>query len=100
MNEQVMAVRLEDVVSVYSGKDGRCCCGCSGKHYIATAHRVEGCRRVGFYDTDAVVCNDVQVRRVMRIIQKTDSAKMSDGFVEATVGGRLYIAYLRDLGAK
>ncbi len=29
----LQAVKPEDVTNAYTGKIGRCCCGCSGKHY-------------------------------------------------------------------
>lgn len=64
-----MTIRLEDVVSVYSGKANRCCCGCSGKHTYSSAHR-DTVRR-GY----EVLDEEVNDRSVKMIFNKVFSGK-------------------------
>ena len=60
-------LKVEDVVDVYSGKDNKCCCGCSGKYSYASAHRALGAGRRG-YAVDDSDTNDKQVRRVFGLM--------------------------------
>ena len=75
MNDQIA---LKDVVSVYSGRDGSCCCGCSGKHWTK--------------DKD-----DRQVSRVVNLMNKNislvemNAPRNDHAFV--VLGKRIYIAY-------
>jgi hypothetical protein len=66
-------ISIENIDRVYSGKDGKCCCGCSGKYW-----------------DDAK-----QKARVIKIMNKT--ANLTDGgcHAYAVVGERLYIAYYK-----
>lgn len=41
-------VNIEQVSSVYSGKNGSCCCGCAGKHTYASAHRTWASKNRGY----------------------------------------------------
>jgi hypothetical protein len=90
-------IAVENVASVYSGKDGKCCCGCSGKHRYASSVRLQGVALRGYPLMDEDI-NDVQVRRVVGIINAADVV-VDDGFcVSTVVGSRLYIAYLKREG--
>lgn len=71
-------IKIEKVKSVYSGKDGKCCCGCAGKH------------------------SDDQKQKT-RIVNILNNARCADvdwddnGVYAATViGSRVYIAYFND----
>lgn len=92
-------VLFEDIVSVYSGKDGRCYCGCAGTHSYASAHREEAGKRRGYAIKDDEV-NDDQVRRIMGIINRNlPSADMSqrddkEPLVTVVLGKRAYTVYL------
>jgi hypothetical protein len=61
---------LTDVVSVYSGKAGKCCCGCSGKHRVASAHRQAAAKSRGY----AVDDDEVSDRSVKLIYRKVKAA--------------------------
>ena len=80
-------------MSVYSGRDGKCCCGCAGKHSYTEAHReVAGKNRGYTVDDDDV--NDKMVRRVIKLIKENEaSADDNCDFVSLVVGTRLYVAY-------
>lgn len=83
-----------DVAHVYSGKAGKCCCGCSGKHSYALAHRAEAGEQRGYPIADDEI-NDREVTRVLRLIQAHDANLDPRGnFVSARVGKRVYVAYL------
>lgn len=71
------------VSQAYSGKAGKCCCGCAGKHY----HRTEGKNATR------------QIARIVGLIQDAmdanDSSVMIEpAFASCIIGGRLYCAYL------
>jgi hypothetical protein len=86
-----------DVLSVYSGKNGRCCCGCSGKHSYNSASIAEATEHRGYAVTSDEV-NDRQITRVLRLIQaEGDKVKVDTdyGNISAVVGARLYVAYIR-----
>jgi len=90
---------LADVIQVYSGRANACCCGCSGKHTVASAHRAEAARRCGY----AVADEDVSDRTVKLIYNKV--AKAAEAGVEfictgesncwsVDVGSRTYCLYI------
>jgi hypothetical protein len=73
-NGQKPEFKIEDIMSVYSGKEGKCCCGCNGKHY---------------HD---------DMKQKTRIVNILNKAKLEDldihpVYAATVVGNRLYIAY-------
>jgi hypothetical protein len=109
------SVTLDQVMSVYSGKKGKCYCGCSGNHRYASAHREIAGQNRGYPISDDEV-NDRQVKRVLGIVkanftvpedcpegcepyhvQETPSSRPGKGSVShftAEVGDRSYTVYL------
>jgi len=84
----------DQVLSVYSGRDGKCCCGCSGKHSYNPAYEAEGSASVGY----PVFCDGREVSRILNLVKKfEDSAEFADNneWVSVTVGKKLYIVYPR-----
>jgi hypothetical protein len=95
-------IKASDVMSVYSGKAGSCCCGCSGKH--ATAYRVSAGDDRG-YAVGEEECSDRTVSLILRKLKfALDSGLKHNvcpghegGFVShvsVEVGNRLYVAYM------
>ena len=93
------------VMSVYSGKANKCCCGCSGKHTYAKAHQEAGSKDRG-YEVGDEECNDRTVTLILRKIQAAQAEGLrlnvcpgkEGGFVShvsVDVGNRVYIAYMR-----
>ena len=80
-------ISIKDVESAYSGKDGKCCCGCSGKHYYLKA---QGDYRGGGTTKDAT-----QVKRILNIVNAAEKKEVDSVFVSAVVDTRLYIVYLK-----
>ena len=71
----MLNIDINTVKSVYSGKDGKCCCGCAGTHWKNT---------------------DDNMRNVMRIIKKIENATELDNggsYIATVEGSRLYIVY-------
>jgi hypothetical protein len=93
-------INVANVASVYSGTDGKCCCGCSGKHTYASAHQKWASGNRGY----KVTVDQVNDRTVKMIVNKIENA-IADGFephkhdpkqlVAVTRGKRLYIAYMK-----
>lgn len=94
-------IDIANVVSVYSGVAGMCCCGCSGKHTYSTTHRQYADKERGY--PHPITDDEVNDGVVKRIINKMNNAAKLGTTVEAiapgcltmTVGKRLYIAYLK-----
>ena len=90
--EQLARFKVEDVVSVYSGKDGVCCCGCAGKYYHSSAHRNAASERRGYEVTDDEV-SDKMVRKVfgMASANLVSFDMLADTQFTFVVGSRLYM---------
>ena len=92
--EMLLTLTPADVMSVYSGKAGHCCCGCSGKHRYSSQHRAAGSKHRG-YTVDDDEVNDVQVRKVLGVVQKNvDAADYGKNLFTVELNERVYIAYL------
>lgn len=91
------AFTKETTVSVYSGKDGKCCCGCAGTHRYNSRHVATGSANRG-YEVTADEINDAQVTRVLRTIAEgvASGLEFGDNHVARVVNGRLFVAYLAD----
>jgi hypothetical protein len=63
------AVTLEQVMGVYSGRAGKCYCGCSGNHRYASAHLAAATKDRG-YEIAKEEVNDRQVKKVLKIVQE------------------------------
>jgi hypothetical protein len=85
---------FDKVSSVYVGKKGRCCCGCSGTHFYKNETREFASKNRGYEVLDEEI-NDDKVKRVINKIKKyiiiSDS---SDTYISVTIGNTLYIAYI------
>jgi len=82
------------VKSVYSGKDGCCCCGCAGKYSYAEKFRIESSKKRGYEVTDDEI-NDKTVAMIVAKMNKSgEIEKLSDTQFTAVIGKRLYMAML------
>jgi len=91
-------LKVEDVIDVYSGKEHKCCCGCSGKYSYASAHRALGAKLRGYGVDDSDV-NDKQVRKVfgLMIAQLYADAEIEvyGNSVDFVLGQRLYMLHFK-----
>lgn len=95
--EKTTALEPSMVLSVYSGKNGACCCGCSGKHYYNSALKEEAGKDRG-YEVDDDEVNDKMIKKVINILKgKAPSGQIEAdcNFISTVIGERLYIAYLK-----
>ena len=95
----IKAIELEKVSSVYSGKSGRCCCGCSGKYTYAQAHRDWASKNRGYPVMDEDVNDRVVRLHVAKINNRLNEAEDLGECVSWDNGtGRVYVAYLKTEG--
>lgn len=86
------ALNISNVLSVYSGRDGACCCGCKGKHYYRTESRSQASESRGYAVRDEEI-SDKMATKVLRIVQNADHTEVGPNYVSTVVGERLYIVY-------
>jgi hypothetical protein len=89
----VLNLKADDILSVYSGKAGKCCCGCSGKHYANPKNRTAAEAARGYaYDDNEV--RGGQITRVLGLLQADPGGcDVASNYVARTIDGRLYVAY-------
>jgi hypothetical protein len=91
-----MKIDLSKVASVYSGINGRCCCGCSGKYSYAAAHRDFSTKDRGYEVRDEEI-SDRSVKLICSKVEKVaDAELLSDTQITAVVGNRLYMVMLSE----
>jgi hypothetical protein len=89
--DRIESLSLENVKSVYSGKPGKCCCGCSGIHRYNA--------RFAKDDYERSRVSDRFVKRVINVLKKNapvydpDANDLDRTYVAAVVENRLYVAY-------
>jgi hypothetical protein len=85
-----------DVVSVYTGTNGKCCCGCAGKHRYNSKYVTEASQRRGY----AVTPDEVSDRSVLRVLNSIKAGIVSgelefgNGYIARVTGTRVHIIYL------
>ena len=89
-----VVIDLEKVVSVYSGKSGMCCCGCSGKHTYASKYNDRG-KEIRGYDISENEVSDTIVKRHVNTIMKL-GGEFSNGVYWAETPTRRLIAYMEN----
>lgn len=92
-------IELEKVASVYSGKSDKCCCGCSGKHTYASAHKEWASSHRGYAVMDEEVNDRVVRLHVAKINNHLNETEDLGECVSWDNGeGRVYVAYLKEEG--
>lgn len=97
--EEVLAYTPANIFSVYSGKDGKCCCGCSGAYrYMADVVESGAAAKHCGYEVETSAINERQVAKVLDLVKaavRDGTAEYGSNNVAAVVGERLYIIYPR-----
>ena len=88
MNEKQKNPKIDinKVKKVYSGINGRCCCGCSGKYSYASKDGLSDLKEV----------NDRTVKMItnkINCLADDSSFEINETYASVVVGNRLYIAY-------
>lgn len=93
----IQALQVKDVLQVYVGRAGKCCCGCNGEHVYNSAHVELGTKTRG-YAVTADEVDDEQVLHVLRTIQANASSledfTPGDDNIAVKIGRKVFIAYL------
>lgn len=79
-------IQVSEVASVYSGRDGKCCCGCAGKHYHRAGQATDSYQTV----------NNGQVTRVLRLFAANPELveyEAGSNHAALVLGTRLHIVY-------
>jgi hypothetical protein len=98
--DSILKLTTDDILSAYSGKAGKCCCGCAGSHRYNPRYRELGNQRRG-YDLQDKDVNLAQVKAVLKKVQaNVEGAELDGDHVHVTVGSRIYIVYLTDEAAE
>ena len=84
----------KDIVSVYSGLAGRCCCGCVGKHSYASAHSEWAGKNRG-YAVNGDAINDRSVKIISNKVLKNPNVEHEDDHSHVEIGNRLLIVYYK-----
>ena len=85
-------MELQNVYKVYSGKAGRCMCGCAGKYSYTAEGAVE--HNPGYDVSDAV--NERSVKIIAGKVLRNPNAKHEDNYIFVEENGRILVAYLKD----
>lgn len=93
-----LTIDKSKVSSAYSGKNGKCACGCSGTYWYASAHREAAGKNRGYAVGDEEV-NDKQITRVVNkilaIAEGGENVDKCNEYCSAVEGGRVYTVYFK-----
>jgi hypothetical protein len=97
MTDQELAalasLTTDQVVTVYSGRAGKCCCGCAGNHRVNSKHAALATERRG-YAHDPKDVNDRQVAKVLGLVRaNAKDAEAGMGNFSVVLENRLYVVY-------
>lgn len=93
-------INVEQVASVYMGENGKCCCGCAGKHRYSRQHAAWSGKDRGYAVTGEDI-SDRSVRWVVNLLNKHAANVKLDvdpnfgTMAHLVLGKRLYVAYMR-----
>lgn len=91
-------INKEDIVSVYSGENHRCCCGCSGKHYYSSSVKRQGIEIRGYALSDDDI-NDRMITKIVNLMNKHPEKLEHESShyysLQSDNGKRIYLAYLK-----
>ena len=96
---KIQDIQVKDVMSVYSGIAGRCCCGCAGKHTYNSKYVNQASEHRG-YEVRPEEVSDRTVALILNKVKKNadsldvDVPRKGFDFFSVTVGNRLYVVYL------
>ena len=73
-NEQAAAILADrdNILSVYHGRVGACCCGCAGRHAYTKQHQALAGRERGYAVTDDEVSERVVSNVAKRVLESAE----------------------------
>lgn len=93
-HQRTTPIDKSTIRSVYSGRAGKCCCGCSGNHRYASKYREESGKTRGYPLLDEDVSDrsvSIIVNRLNRLIAAGDDVRESPGL--RSEKGDTYFSY-------
>ena len=86
-------VDISNIAKVYSGKDGRCMCGCSGKYSYTASGAVE--QNPGYDVSDSV--NERSVKIIAgRVLRNPNTDYKDAGYAILAQNGRVLVVFYKD----
>ena len=85
----------EQITWVYSGVNGKCCCGCAGKYSYASAHKEESSKEQGYEVNDESISDrsiSIIVNKINKEISKGNFEMVDDTQIAVELDNRLYMA--------
>jgi hypothetical protein len=86
---------MRKVLSVYSGKIGKCMCGCSGKHTYNPELRELGSKTRG-YEVSEDECNARTVKMITQKVYRSPNAVFDNGCAYVDIGNRSYVIHFAE----
>jgi hypothetical protein len=84
--EKTKMISLENVTAAYSGQAGKCCCGCSGKHY----HRED----MKDYRGGGTRNDQTQIKRIFKSVMMWPGKMVrTEDNASVEVNGRIFVIY-------
>lgn len=80
---------MEGVYKVYSGKAGRCACGCAGKYSYTAQGALE--QNPGYDVSDSI--NERSVKIIAGKVLRNPNKKVEDGLAYVEENGRILVAF-------
>jgi len=94
MSRKLKDFNINQVMAVYSGKDGACCCGCSGNYYYNPSFIEEGIQHRGYTITEDEI-NLSMVSKILNMMKKTNAQETDrSGVFHYIKGKKLYMVIL------
>lgn len=93
-----MAADISNVMKVYSGKSGHCCCGCAGKYSYNSQYRELGGKDRGYPLNDSDI-NDRSVKIIAGKVLGNPEAVYEHDFAYVDTGSRLLMVVFADKSA-
>lgn len=84
------------IISVYSGINGKCCCGCAGKHRYASAYRKLASKDRGYEVRDEEV-SDRSVKIISNKVLNHKDSEHNGDHSSLVSGNRVLVVYYADL---
>ena len=89
----MQAVYISTITKVYSGKAGRCMCGCAGKYSYTARGAVEG--NPGYDVSDSV--NERSVKLIAGKVLRNRNVDLTDpGYAVVEQNGRVLVVFFKD----
>lgn len=95
LTDRIRNLLPEDVMTVYSGRNRACCCGCSGTYRTHSAHRSAADAYRGYPHDDEEI-DDSEVARVLAVFKRNmlSVEDVTVGHYSLAAGRRLYMLIL------